>query len=208
MKQSRNTDRLRDQHRGNVWSNFVWLAAVGGVLLIVGGPLGLLQPWNDRVGTGVQSELETADTGAPPDAVSLHTYFGLDETDSEAADPIAPPHELDGGWTYLDVGADCSAKPELSIRLRENNFAVFGYGLVAPTACGTHTPDDLDYTVIKGTHQDGHLVLTIVEKTGGHALYHFTGTVSSEGLVGNLAYSDGSFLADGLVFLPSVDGKI
>ena len=205
--------RLRDQRRGNLWANTVGAVAVGGVFLIAGGPGAVLKPWNDFVKSGVAPEeilasnSEEEDVAAKP-LQAYHTYFALELEESQEEEMPSTDLAVEGDWRYPDDGSDCSTRPELSITLRESDSAVFGYGLAAPSACGTHAAEELDYAVVRGTHEDGYVVLTIISNAHGHPLYQFEGTLSDEGLVGRLASVDGAAIADGLVFLPDAEGHL
>lgn len=196
--------------RQNVWANTVFASAFVALLLVAGGPLGVIKPWTDSLrepanslgNIEVTAEREYLNYDSRP-AAADHLLFGLEAepvADDDASSVQRP--SLGGAWLYSKTGTECRNAPEVSIHLRESSDEIFGYGLIAPTGCGSHAAGEIDYTIVQGRRQDGVIVFTILEKTDGHMLYRFEGELSRGGLHGRLAHSDGSSVADGLIFAP------
>ena len=198
------------RRRQNVWANIVFVSALGVLFVTAGGPLKIVEPWAESVrqpvnmigAIEVTAEREYLSYESTP-VESDHLMFGIE--DGPATEDRTPTPELGGAWLHARTGTKCGEAPELSIRLRESDESIYGYGLVAPTACGSHRPEELDYTIVQGRRKDGVIVFTILEKTEGRMLYRFEGSLAEDGLVGKLAQADGNAIADGLVFSPDPD---
>ncbi len=186
----------RDQRRGNILSNSVWIAVLAIALVGAGSLTGLFDPWAETMEsfgeTASDDVLWTIQRPGQEPRVdqasgSPHAFFGIeDEQDAKPTSKAVRAEHVAGNWSTATTD-DCAGSPMLSITLREGMTAIFGFGTVALNAC----ENELKYAVVEGTILDDRVVLTITNDTAGKLLYVFEGTLTDDGLVGNLTESDG-----------------
>ncbi len=194
----------RDSHP----TRLVWIAAFVFLVTTAGGPWSLFErDANDtspRISSLPEIEIvgqrEVLDFGDVGRATGDHMLFSVTE-EPAAAVPV------NGNWSIRSTGVDCDA-PGMSMWLRQSEDRIYGYGLVSRSACEAEPSTNLTYTIVQGRQQDGTVVLTIVEKIYGQAMYRFQGNLLAEGLAGDLEGPDGALVADGVVFQPASDGHL